>query len=202
MEIVRAAGGILWRASSRGPMMALVHRPHKDDWSLPKGKLEGEEGWSAAAQRETEEETGCRARILEFAGSTFHTVRRGPKIVLYWHMALVREGTPIPGGEVDEVAWLLPADAAKCIDDEAQRGLVRRACTPADRARPSEPFAGPEVSMVRAQLLEGVLTLPARGKASVLEPAIERLGLAQEALTRGDLERARRLVGATRAPRV
>jgi len=56
--------------------------------------------------------------------------------------------------------------------------------------------------MVRAQLLEGVLTLPARGKASVLEPAIERLGLAQEALTRGDLERARRLVGATRAPRV
>jgi ADP-ribose pyrophosphatase YjhB (NUDIX family) len=199
MEIVRAAGGILWRNGSRGPMLALVHRPHKDDWTLPKGKLKDDEGWQAAAQRETEEETGCRVRVIEFAGCTFHSVRRGPKIVLYWHMTVAREGNPVAQGEVDEVAWLLPADAAKCLDDQSQRRLVQRACSaPLGSRRESAP--GERFSHVRAQLLQQVLTLPAKGKASVLERVIDRLGRAEEALTRGDLKRAKQLVVAAQMP--
>ena len=36
-----AAGGVVWRRDVKGEIeVLLVHRPHYDDWSLPKGKLE------------------------------------------------------------------------------------------------------------------------------------------------------------------
>lgn len=58
-------------------------------WSLPKGKLEPGETFPDAALREVAEETGCRARLGEFAGYTPYRVRRGPKLVLFWHMVAV-----------------------------------------------------------------------------------------------------------------
>jgi len=181
-------------------MLALIHRPRKNDWTLPKGKLERGEGWKTAARRETEEETGCRARVLELAGCTFRTCRRGPKIVLYWHMALVRDGKPVPGGEVDEVAWLLPVEAVRCLDDQSQRRLVQRTCLARLGAGGHDGGPLPRAANVRAQILEQVLTLPAQGKASVLEPVIDMLGRADEALTRGDIRRARQLVVAAQVP--
>ena len=54
--MVRAAGGVV----EHGGSVLLVHRPKYDDWSLPKGKLEGDETWEEAATREVEEETGLR----------------------------------------------------------------------------------------------------------------------------------------------
>ena len=63
---VRAAGGVITRRSGAGdPEIALVHRPRYDDWSLPKGKLEGGEDFAAAALREVEEETGMRCELGE-----------------------------------------------------------------------------------------------------------------------------------------
>ena len=40
-----------------------MHRPRYDDWSWPKGKLDKDEDWAAAAARETEEETGHTVRL-------------------------------------------------------------------------------------------------------------------------------------------
>ena len=50
---ILAAGAVLWRRSSSGVELALVHRPRYDDWSLPKGKLEAGE---------------CDATLLALAG--------------------------------------------------------------------------------------------------------------------------------------
>jgi len=113
MDIIRAAGGILWRAGYRGPEVALVHRPRRGDWSLPKGKLERGESFEEAAVREVGEETGCLVHLGSFAGSRYYVSRRGPKLVLYWHMLLVRERPLPPGSEVDQVAWLAPDDALR-----------------------------------------------------------------------------------------
>ena len=33
-----AAGAVIWRGSPQDPEIALIHRPHYDDWSLPKGQ--------------------------------------------------------------------------------------------------------------------------------------------------------------------
>src|SRR5437870_7430257 len=131
MAIVRAAGGILWRDGPGGPRLAVVHRPRRRDWSLPKGKLERGETWEQAALREVEEETGCEGRITSFAGASFYVPRRTPKIVLYWNMALVRDGPLDPGDEVDEVAWLTPPEALGRLDHQAERRLVERARAPA-----------------------------------------------------------------------
>jgi ADP-ribose pyrophosphatase YjhB (NUDIX family) len=69
VSVVRAAGGLLWREDPSGPRIALVHRPRRSDWSLPKGKLDDRESWEEAALREVQEETGCEARITGFAGA-------------------------------------------------------------------------------------------------------------------------------------
>ncbi|HEY0403629.1 MAG TPA: NUDIX domain-containing protein, partial [Blastococcus sp.] len=58
-RVVAAAGGLLWRPGADGaPVVAVVHRPKYDDWSLPKGKLEPGEHPLTAAAREVREETG------------------------------------------------------------------------------------------------------------------------------------------------
>ncbi len=58
MKLVQAAGGIVWREVPGGPRIAVVHRTKRDDWSLPKGRLDAGEGWQDAARREIAEETG------------------------------------------------------------------------------------------------------------------------------------------------
>src|SRR5262249_56892695 len=38
-EVVRAAGGVVWRAGERGaPEVLLVYRTEHDDWTFPTGK--------------------------------------------------------------------------------------------------------------------------------------------------------------------
>src|SRR5262249_35139313 len=93
---IRAAGGLLWRDSSAGPEIVVVHRRRYDDWTLPKGKLEEGESWRDAALREVKEETGYDAKILGFAGAIAYTTDKGPKVVRFWHMtSLGRPSTQI-----------------------------------------------------------------------------------------------------------
>jgi 8-oxo-dGTP diphosphatase len=127
MRLVRAAGGVVWRATSSGPRIAVVHRARRDDWSLPKGKLRAGEGWQEAARREIAEETGCTVRLGRFAGAKLHVDRPEPKLVLYWHARVVREGTLDEEGEVDEVAWLSRRDALSRLDHDSDRRLLLRA---------------------------------------------------------------------------
>src|SRR5260370_6029924 len=126
MAFVRLAGGILWREGSEGLRVAVIHRPRQADWSLPKGRLDEGESWEETALREVEEETGCEARITSFARATVYLPRRFPRLVLYWHMALRREGRFEASKEVDELVWLAPADALARLDHESERRLLQR----------------------------------------------------------------------------
>ena len=106
--VVRAAGGIVVRDGS----VLLVHRPKYDDWSFPKGKLEGNESWEEAAVREVEEETGLRCEVGDLVGSTRYFVLHGPKEVRYYRMAAAGEAHA--QNEVDEVRWA-PLDEARTL---------------------------------------------------------------------------------------
>ena len=127
MEIIRAAGGLVWRDDKDGRRLAVIHRPHRKDWSLPKGKLDEGERWEDAAIREVREETGCEARILSFAGVVHYVPKKTPKVVLYWNMELVRQGKLETPDEVDEVEWLTVKEALKRLDHEAERELLLEA---------------------------------------------------------------------------
>ncbi|EFC86217.1 NUDIX hydrolase [Parafrankia sp. EUN1f] len=112
--LVRAAGGVVWRAAPGGVEIVVVHRPRHEDWSLPKGKLDDGETWLAAAVREVAEETGLAVEVGESLGDVTYEVERhgtrSPKIVRYWALRATG-GTFVPNEEVDELRWL-PLEAA------------------------------------------------------------------------------------------
>jgi len=123
--IIQAAGGLVWRDTSRGKQIALVHRPKYDDWSLPKGKLKVEETWQAAALREVDEEIQCRVKLGYFSGCCCYPVEGTPKVVLFWVMELIEEGDFQPNKEIDQLAWLSFDQAIERLDYESERRLLR-----------------------------------------------------------------------------
>ncbi|MGH9089358.1 MAG: NUDIX hydrolase [Acidimicrobiales bacterium] len=123
-ELVRAAGGVIVRARGGVTEVALVHRPHRFDWTFPKGKLEPGESFEECAYREVVEETGLRCRLGRFVGHTEYLDRKDrPKVVAYWIM-VVDGGEFVSNDEVDEVRWLEPTAAVELLTYERDRELL------------------------------------------------------------------------------
>jgi len=147
MRLVRAAGGILWRETSAGVRIAVIHRSRRDDWSLPKGRLDPGESFQRAALREVSEETGCEVTLGSFAGGKLYVDRPEPKLVLYWHMRFIRGDLPMHAEEVDEMAWLSRREALARLDHGSDRLLLVRALEDSPRGdlRPGAPDGAREL---------------------------------------------------------
>jgi 8-oxo-dGTP pyrophosphatase MutT (NUDIX family) len=123
-EFVRAAGGVVLR----GGKVCIIHRPDYEDWSLPKGKLDGRETHEQAAVREVHEETGLRCTLGAELSSQEYTDRQGrPKTVRWWAMSVVTDDGFRPLHEVDERRWVTPEQAERMLVYEHDRELVREA---------------------------------------------------------------------------
>jgi 8-oxo-(d)GTP phosphatase len=112
---IRAAGAVLWQPAPDGPVVALVHRPRYDDWSLPKGKTQAGEHVLLTAVREVAEETGVRVVLGRRLPSTHYETNAGrPKVVDYWAARAAAGPQPgfTPNAEVDQLDWL-PVPAAR-----------------------------------------------------------------------------------------
>jgi len=121
---IEAAGVVLVRSGRNGPEVAVVHRPHRSDWSLPKGKLEDGERHDVAAVRETFEETGVRCVLGPSLGQRRYDVDGVPKRVRYWR-ATVRDAEPREADhEVDEVRWLRRKAAKELLTYPDDQELV------------------------------------------------------------------------------
>jgi 8-oxo-dGTP diphosphatase len=120
-----AAGGVLWREIDGERRLAVVHRPRYDDWTLPKGKPEGDEPLDETALREVHEETGYLVDHERFAGTVGYETDAGPKVVLFWLSSPV-DGSDEPDDEVDEVRWLAVDEALDRLSYPAERALLRR----------------------------------------------------------------------------
>jgi len=121
---VAAGGGVVWRPCTAGGLeVAVAHRPRYDDWSLPKGKLDRGEHALTAAVREVREETGLEVVVGRRGLRTTYPVLEGVKRVDYWVMQAVG-GVFEPNDEVDELRWLLAAEARELCTHEHDREVV------------------------------------------------------------------------------
>jgi 8-oxo-dGTP diphosphatase len=124
--VVRAAGGVIVRQTpDRDPEVLLIHRPHHDDWTFPKGKLEPGESYQACALREVAEETGLQCLLGDELPQTSHIDRKGRlKIVRYWVMRPIG-GEPEARYEVDVVRWVPVDRATRLLTYDYDRALLR-----------------------------------------------------------------------------
>jgi 8-oxo-dGTP diphosphatase len=122
---VRAAGGVIVRQTAQGETeVLLIHRPHRDDWTFPKGKVESSETDEACAVREVEEETGLRCALGPELPTTSHTDHKGRlKVVRYWLMHPIG-GEAAPHNEVDAVRWVAVLQARQALTYERDRTLL------------------------------------------------------------------------------
>jgi 8-oxo-(d)GTP phosphatase len=124
-KVIKAAGGIVWRESTEGRQIAVIHRPRYNDWALPKGKLEPGEDWESGALREVAEETGCKTQLGTFAGAVGYRVGDKPKVVLFWNMFLSGDCTFTPSEEVDELRWVSIDAALDLLQYSSDKQILR-----------------------------------------------------------------------------
>ena len=105
-----AAGGIVMRRE-QPPRIALVRLRKRDEWVLPKGKLDDGETPRTAARREVLEETGHNVTVQEFLGTLVYDSGGRSKVVHYWRMEAGSEQVRELMHDVRAVEWL-PLEAA------------------------------------------------------------------------------------------
>jgi 8-oxo-dGTP diphosphatase len=164
-EPVLAAGGIVLRRE-QPPRIAVVRLRKRDEWVLPKGKLDNGETARDAAEREVLEETGHDVTVHEFLGTLAYESGGRSKIVHYWRMEAEGEQAYELMHDIRAVDWL-PLDAAVgrlsrayeraflshvgpyALENAALAGVARRgkAKAPAAKRRPGRqaPVAKPRV---------------------------------------------------------
>jgi 8-oxo-dGTP diphosphatase len=125
--VIAAAGGVVWRMSRSGLRIAVIHRPRRNDWSLPKGKLLVQAGRMeptiVAAQREVLEETGLDVAVQQRIGRVRYPVGPANKTVTYWAMRHVG-GSFVANAEADLLRWVTPDNALGLLTFKADRGVV------------------------------------------------------------------------------
>jgi 8-oxo-dGTP diphosphatase len=113
-SIVRAAGVVVLRETGAVPEVLIVHRPHRSDWSLPKGKVDPGEHVVETAVRECAEETGFTVELRTPLTQQAYIALGRPKTVDYWIGVIRDDAGFTPNDEIDELRWV-PADQAADI---------------------------------------------------------------------------------------
>ncbi len=136
---VLAAGGLLEKETPEGVRLAVVHRTRYQDregtpgdWVLPKGKLEAGETLEETALREVEEETGSTARIVGPSFTCEYVAGGIPKVVIFFRMTLMKEGSERDVAEVQEVEWLTPREALARLTYDSERVILNHAYPDSD----------------------------------------------------------------------
>ena len=120
---VMAAGGIVLRCGST-PLIAVVRQRKRNEWVLPKGKLDDGETPKEAAHREVLEETGHDVAVHEFLGTLVYQSGGRSKVVHFWRMEA--DGGPVHKltNDIKAVDWLTLDDAIGRLSREYERTFL------------------------------------------------------------------------------
>ena len=117
---VMAAGGIVLRRGAP-PLIAVVRQRKRNEWVLPKGKLDDGETPKQAAHREVLEETGHEVAIHEFLGTLVYQSGGRSKVVHFWRMEAERGPVRKLMNDIKAVDWLTLDDALARLSREYER---------------------------------------------------------------------------------
>lgn len=106
MTNILAAGVVVIRSGPIGDEVLVVHRPRRQDWSLPKGKVEPGEHIVTAAVRECDEETGYDVSLGAPLPTLEYPINGDTKRVWYWRACVRDHDGFAPDDEVDEIQWV------------------------------------------------------------------------------------------------
>ena len=127
--LVRAAGVVLLRDGEAGREVLLVHRPHRADWSLPKGKVDPGEHVVAAAVRECVEESGIVPLLRLPLPQQGYVTASTAKTVDYWCAEVGRDTGFRPNREIDDRRWVPVERVGEIATYERDVALVAHAVT-------------------------------------------------------------------------
>ena len=163
---VMAAGGIVMRRE-QPPLIAVVRVRKRDEWVLPKGKLDDGETPRAAARREVLEETGHNVTVHEFLGTLVYESGGRPKVVHYWRMEAAGTQARELMSDIRAVDWLPLEDAIARLSLISERAFLEN--------------VGPLAVSVLSRRLKAKVQAPAARKRRVTTPAVDPM------LVAGDL---------------
>jgi 8-oxo-dGTP diphosphatase len=126
-EHIFAAGTVVFKGRGLNQKIAVIHRPHREDWSFPKGKIDAPESAPAAAVRETLEETGLHVVLHQSLTPQEYIFDNLPKTVFYWRARLVKPPVFVPNDEADQLVWVSLKAALKLLTYEVDRQLAKEA---------------------------------------------------------------------------
>jgi 8-oxo-dGTP pyrophosphatase MutT (NUDIX family) len=122
-----SAGGLV--VDDGGQVLLIRARDLRNQpvWTLPKGTLIPGETSEQAALREVQEETGYRCEVVrDLDEVTYWFQRNGQRIrkTVHWYLMRPLEKVGEHDHEVDETAWLAPAEASGRLRYDSDRRLV------------------------------------------------------------------------------
>jgi 8-oxo-dGTP diphosphatase len=161
---VLAAGGIVLR-QVEPPLIAVVRLRKRNEWVLPKGKLDDGETPRTAAEREVMEETGHDVAVHEFLGTLAYESRGGAKVVHYWRMEAGHAPARELMRDIKAVEWLPLKEAVDRLSRGHERAFLEQ--------------VGP-IALAAANGVEGV-ALPEAAQP-VEMPKAERVGFLRNLL--------------------
>jgi 8-oxo-dGTP diphosphatase len=121
--LVEAAGGIVLRREDPA-RIAVVRLRKRNEWVLPKGKLDDGETPRAAAEREVLEETGHDVSVHEFLGTLVYESDGRAKVVHYWRMEASGDQVHELMHDVKAVDWLPLGDAIERLSRSSERAFL------------------------------------------------------------------------------
>ncbi|KRQ04258.1 NUDIX hydrolase [Bradyrhizobium manausense] len=165
---VLAAGGIVLRRGD-APLIAIVRQRKRNEWVLPKGKLDDGETPKQAAHREVMEETGHDVVMHEFLGTLVYQSGGRSKAVHFWRMEA--EGGQVRKlmNDIKAVDWLPLDDALARLSREYERAFLTQVGPIAIAAAGLAPSPAPEPTPAADEIDAALQTLTPAEAASVDE---------------------------------
>ncbi|HWG48331.1 MAG TPA: NUDIX domain-containing protein [Candidatus Acidoferrales bacterium] len=124
--VIRAAGGIIQRATPHGDEVLIVFRKRHQDWALPKGEVQDGESFQEAALREVEQETGCTCELGNYLGTISYADHGTPTVVMFWKMNVVRESAASETQQIDQAVWIDVPSAIQKLSQTQEKALLSR----------------------------------------------------------------------------